>query len=174
MTPSDGQAWGPVIGIAVAAIVILIRMRGGAPRPLAMATMWIIPALLVIGFVAMTVTAHLAAGDFVWIALGLAAGSALGWQRGRMMAIHIDAETGRPMVRTSPAALVFILALMALRLGVRQLMETGAVAWHINPLLITDAFLAFAVGLLGVSRLEMFLRARRLASEQASAGKIVA
>lgn len=174
MSPSDGQTWGPVIGIAVAAVVILFRMRGGAPKPLAMTTMWILPALLVIGFVAMTVTAHLAAGDFLWIALALAAGSALGWQRGRLMAIHIDADTGRPMVKTSPAALVFILALMALRLALRQVMESGAVAWHINPLLITDAFLAFAVGLLGVSRLEMLLRARRLAAEHATAGKIVA
>ncbi|MBX3479154.1 MAG: DUF1453 family protein [Caulobacter sp.] len=174
MSPSDGQTWGPVIGIGVAALVILFRMRGGAPRPLAMTTMWIVPALLVIGFVAMTVTAHLAVGDFLWIVLGMAAGSALGWQRGRMMAIHIDADTGRPMVKTSPAALVFILVLMAVRLGLRQLMETGAVAWHINPLLITDAFMAFAVGFLGVARLEMFLRARRLAAEQASAGKIVA
>jgi membrane protein CcdC involved in cytochrome C biogenesis len=171
MNPQDGQTWGPVIGIGIAAVVMMIRARNGKAKPLSTVTMWIIPGLLLAGLVAMTVVSHLSALDYVWVLLALSIGAALGWQRGRMMPIHIDPETGKPLVKTSVAALVFILGLMAVRLALKQLLEGEAGAFHINPLMITDAFMALAVGLLGVARVEMFIRAQRLmAAHRAPAG----
>jgi hypothetical protein len=42
---------------------------------------------------------------------------------------------------------------------------------HADPRAMTDVLLSFAVGLIGVARLEMFLRARRLLAEaRAGAG----
>jgi hypothetical protein len=38
---------------------------------------------------------------------------------------------------------------------------TGGI-FHLTPQTITDLLVAFALGLLGVQRLEMYLRARRL------------
>ena len=165
MSPQDGQTWGPIIGIGVAVVVMTLRARSGKAKPMNYITLWIIPLLLLAGLVSLTVFSHLHPIDYLWVLAGLAAGSALGWQRGRMMPIHVDPDTGKPMVKTSMAALAFILGLMAVRLLLRNFFEGNAAAWHINPMLISDVFLAFAVGLLGMSRIEMFIRARRLVTE---------
>ncbi|RYF91102.1 MAG: DUF1453 family protein [Caulobacteraceae bacterium] len=162
MSPQDGQTYGPLIGIGIAAVVMLLRARGGKAKPMNVVTMWIVPALLFAGFVAVTATSHIHGLDYAWVIAAFAVGAALGWQRGRMMPIHIDPDTGKPMIKTSVAALLFILALMAARLVLRQVLEGSAASLHINPLLVTDAFMALAVGLLGVARIEMFIRARRL------------
>jgi hypothetical protein len=173
VTPHDGQTLGPLIGIGVAMAFLIFRMSTGKARPLNAATMWIVPGLLLAGFIAFTWSLHLPVIDDLWLALALAAGSALGWLRGRMMPIHLDPETGRPMVKVSPAALIFIVGLIAARYGLKQFVESHAAAWHANPMLIADGFMAFAVGLLGVARIEMFLRAQKLALAHADKGKLV-
>ncbi|MDB5472330.1 MAG: hypothetical protein JWR84_3890 [Caulobacter sp.] len=160
MSPQDGQTYGPLIGIGIAAAVMLLRARGGKAKPMNVVTMWIIPAMLFTAFVAVTATSHLHGLDYGWVIGAFVIGGALGWQRGRMMPIHIDPDTGKPMIKTSVAALVFILALMAVRIALRQVL-----AQYANSLLVTDAFMALAVGLLGVARIEMFIRARRLQAE---------
>lgn len=169
MSPQDGQTWGPIIGIGIAVVVMSLRARSGKAKPMNYVTLWVVPALLLAMLTSLVVFSHLHPIDYLWVIAGLAAGSALGWQRGRMMPIHVDPETGKPMVKTSVAALVFILGLMAARLLLRNVFETNAGAWHINPMLISDVFLAFAVGLLGTSRIEMFIRARKLVAEHQTA-----
>lgn len=165
MSPQDGQTWGPIIGIGVAAVAMTLRARSGKAKAMNLITLWIVPLMLLAMLASLVVFSHLKPLDYIWVLAGLAVGSALGWQRGRMMPIHIDPETGRPMIKTSIAALLFILGLMAARLLLRNVFETHAAAWHINPMLVSDVFLAFAVGLLGTSRIEMFLRARKLVAE---------
>jgi NAD/NADP transhydrogenase beta subunit len=178
MTPQEGHIWGPIIGIGVAVVVLAFRMRGigpnAPPRPVRMITMWIVPALLVlVGASVMAVSSHLGVLDWLWVFAGLVAGAALGWQRGRMVAITVDPDTGRPMSKTSGAAFVFILVLFAARAGLRYLFEGQAGAWHINPMMVTDVFLAFAIGMLGMQRVEIFIRARRLVAQHAATGNIV-
>ena len=166
MSPQDGQTWGPIIGIGVAAVAMTLRARNGKARPMNYVTLWIVPLMLLAMLAALVaLVSHLQPLDYLWLVVALAAGSALGWQRGRMMPIHVDPETHRPMVKTSVAALVFILGLMAVRLLLRHFFEGNSAAWHINPMMISDAFLAFAVGLLGMSRVEMFIRARKLVAD---------
>lgn len=165
MSPQDGQTWGPIIGIGVAVVAMTLRARSGKARAMNYATLWIVPALLLAMLGSLVVFSHLHPLDYLWVVAGLVAGGALGWQRGRMMPIHVDPETGKPMVKTSIAALIFILGLMGARLLLRNVFENHAAAWHINPMLVSDVFLAFAVGLLGMSRIEMFIRARRLVAE---------
>lgn len=169
----DGQTLGPFIGIAIAAVVMLFRMRGGKAQPLRTTTMWILPILLVIMFLGLTYASRLSLMGYGWVILALAAGSALGWQRGKLMPIHLDPDTGKPMVKTSPAALIFILGLVVVRLGLRSVFQDQAANLHIDPMLITDAFMAFAVGFLAVARIEMFIRARRLVEAKAGEGRIV-
>jgi len=165
MTPQDGQTWGPIIGIGIAVIAMTLRARSGKAKAMNFITLWIVPLMLLTMLAVLTYASHLKPLEYLWVAVGLAAGSALGWQRGRMMPIHVDPETGKPMVKTSVAALVFILGLMAVRVLLRGFFEGHAADWHINPMLVSDIFLAFAVGLLGMSRIEMFIRARRLVAE---------
>ena len=51
------------------------------------------------------------------------------------------------------------------RFGARYLLAAESGVVHVFAALITDGFVLFGAGLYGVSRLEMFLRARRLLRE---------
>jgi hypothetical protein len=117
-------------------------------------------------FAAMTVwllSASLPHGSgWAWIAAALLLGGAIGWQRGRLMRISVDPVTHQLNQHGSPAAMIFLIALIGLRLGLKALMAEEAQAWHLDVALITDSFVAFALGLITTTRLEMFLRARAL------------
>jgi len=157
------QVIGPLIGIVVFAAFFLLRLRRlSRGRPLKLEQIWILPAILVLvaGFVLWR--APPPAGDWPWLAAALAVGAALGWVRGSLMTITVDPQTHAMNVRASPAALIFVVALVAVRFGARSLLSGGAAGWSGHALLIADGFLLFAVGLLGVQRVEMAIRARRL------------
>ena len=74
-----------------------------------------------------------------------------------------DAQTGELKQRASPLAMLLLLALVVLKLGARQLFgETAAAQPGSSAMLLTDAFIGFAFGLLSATRLELYVRARRL------------
>jgi hypothetical protein len=161
----------PMIGYAIMAVilsvVLLIRFRRmNQSRPLKVERLWIVPALyLAITIIAFAATPPSAAGWALSI-IAFALGAALGWQRGRLMRIDVDPETHAVTFVQSPMAFLFIVVLIAVRTGMR----TAAQSWtagpfHMSPASLTDILVAFALGLLSVQRLEMFLRARRLLAE---------
>ena len=43
----------------------------------------------------------------------------------------------------------------------------GGAAWHVDVMAVTDILIAFALGLLTMQRVEMYLRAKRLLGEAA-------
>jgi membrane protein CcdC involved in cytochrome C biogenesis len=101
-----------------------------------------------------------------WVAIasvvGLAIGAAVGWQRGKMMHIHVDPETHALNQKASPAAMLFLIALIIVRTGARAVLgETGSS----SPAMLTDPLIAFALGMLTLTRLEMYVRAKRLLEE---------
>ncbi|GAA4765404.1 hypothetical protein GCM10023219_07860 [Stakelama sediminis] len=153
-----------VIMFAVIGVVLAFRMRRmSRMRPLRLEYLWVVPALY--GAIAVLAFASHLPSPLGWSLslVGLAAGGAIGWQRGRMMHIHIDPETHALNQKASPAAILFIVALIVVREGARMLAESGsATSMHINALLVTDVLIAFALGMFALQRLEMFLRARRM------------
>ena len=170
MQGAAGQPY-PLIGYIIMAvllaIVLIVRVRRvNQVRPLKVEQLWIIPGIyLVLAILAFITTPPSGAG---WLAsaVALAVGAALGWQRGRLMRIDVDPETHRVTMVQSPAALFFIVILIALRSGMRGAMQSGGAGFfHMSPEMLTDILVAFALGLLAVQRLEMFLRARRLLAE---------
>jgi hypothetical protein len=86
-----------------------------------------------------------------------------------MMEITVDPQTHALNMRASPAAIIFLVALLLIRFGLRAALATESHAWGLKAALITDGFILFALGLLGVQRLEMALRARRLLGEARTA-----
>ena len=42
------------------------------------------------------------------------------------------------------------------------LTEANAAAWHLDAVVVTDAFMLFAIGLIVTQRIEMYIRARRI------------
>ncbi|GAA0649938.1 hypothetical protein GCM10009101_24470 [Brevundimonas lenta] len=158
----------PLIAVAVAVPLMLLRNR--RPRPLHPNRMWIMPlvivALISLGLWASMTYGQPAAAPFgplSWLilAVGLALGAALGWQRGRMVVIHRLAD-GSLTAQASPLGLILIVALLLSRQALRPWMEQHAADWHVNPLAIQDAFMLFAMGLVVVQRIEMWIRARRI------------
>jgi hypothetical protein len=161
----------PLIGYAIMAAVLCLVLffrvrRVNQARPLKVERLWIVPALyLLVAATAFVATPPDAAGWGIAI-LAFALGAVLGWQRGRMMRIDVDPESHAVTATQSPAALLFIVVLIALRSGLREMAATGhGGLFHVSPATITDVLVAFALGLLGVQRLEMYLRARRLIAE---------
>lgn len=145
------------------ALAIFIRVRRfGRTQRLRLGTLWVVPAL----FLTLAATIFIAfppAGlGWLWIGLGLAAGSAVGWQRGRFIEISVDPETGLLNQRSSPAALVFIGALIAIRWALHYLVELSDARWHLGATLVSSIFVAFAAGVLTAYRAKIFLRGRHL------------
>jgi hypothetical protein len=66
--------------------------------------------------------------------------------------------------------MLFLVAIIAVRFGARALVESGVLPVHTNPMAISDVLLSFALGMFGVARVEMFLRARRLLASVRAAG----
>jgi hypothetical protein len=155
-----------LIGGAMLLLVMVLRFRNvGRHRKLRLETLWIVPAILG-GLAVMTFATALPSPLTLGLSLvALAIGSAVGWQRGRLMEIHVDPETHELNQRASLAGMLFLVAIIAVRFGGRMLIESGVLPVHADPRAVTDVLLSFAVGLIGVARLEMFLRARRLLAE---------
>ena len=167
MTPEQMRQYLPfLIGLPLVLIVLFFRLRGmRTERPLRIEWLWVTPALLT----AVTVMTFLPAPpqgmDWIWIALALVVGAVLGWYRGKMMHISVDPETHVVNTRASPAAMYFIVLILAARFGLRYVAMGEAQTWHLSVTLITGLFVVLAVGLLGVQRVEMFIRAQRLLGE---------
>ncbi|MBW4331479.1 cytochrome c biogenesis protein CcdC [Stakelama sp. CBK3Z-3] len=142
--------------------VLAFRMRSmNRLRPLRLERLWVLPAIYtLIGAMAFAGHPPSSAGWlFALVALGL--GAVLGWQRGKMMQIHVDPETHALNQKASPAAFLFIVALIVVRQAARIAVESGS-DMHVDPLIITDILIAFAIGMFSAQRIEMYLRAKRL------------
>ena len=158
------QSWvGYAITIAIIVVVMALRMRRmGQMRPLKLETLWIVPAL----YLAVAALMFWQLPSRGWVAIasaaGLAVGAAVGWQRGKMMHIHVDPETHALNQKASPAAMFFLIGLIVVRSGARAVFgESGGV----SPAMLTDPLIAFALGMFTLTRIEMYLRAKRLLGE---------
>ena len=151
----------------IIAIVLALRFRSmSRERPLKPSTLWVVPViyLLLVGSMLFSVTPSPAGWGL--LLLGVVIGAAIGWHRGKLIHISRDPESGAFSQRASPLAMLLLVALVALKLGARQIFGDSA-AGHpgSSAMLLTDAFLGFALGLLSATRLEIYLRVRRLTAE---------
>ena len=157
------QTMGPLIGIGVALSIILLRNR--RKRTLRPHLLWVMPLLVTtaIGFGLWANTQHPHFGPFAWIAfiLALALGCVAGWWRGKTITIEKEPD-GSLKAQASPLGLILIIGLVAARAGLREVMEANAAAWHLDAVVVTDAFMLFAIGMIVAQRVELYIRARRI------------
>ncbi len=159
-----------LIGLPIMAIVLFFRFRGvGQDRPLRVELMWIVPTIMIVMAGLLTWASHPAGAQWLWLAAAFALGGAIGWWRGKLIAISVDPQTHALTSRTSQVAMLFLLGLIAVRYGLREVIDANAARLGISLNLASDLFVVFAVGLLGVTRLEMFLRAMKLLGAARSA-----
>jgi len=151
------------ISVLFIGVVLFFRMRRmAAKQPLNPGRLWIMPAIF-LGIAVLTLAEQPLHGtEWLWAGLALALGVVAGWQRGRLMKIWIDPETGTLMNQGSGWAIVFLVGLIVLRTLLRTGLQYEASSWAISPALISNAFVMFALGLFGTTRVEMFIRAARL------------
>src|SRR5690348_7907250 len=158
------QGWiSYAITIGVIVIIMTLRMRRmGQMRPLKLETLWIVPAMYAAVAALMFYSLPPVGSVAIASLVGLAIGAVVGWQRGKMMQIHVDPETHALNQKASPAAMFFLIALIVIRAGARSVLgQTGGV----SPAMLTDPLVAFALGMFTLTRLEMYLRAKRLLEE---------
>lgn len=155
-----------VLPVVVMLVVVGLRLRSmSKPQPLKSARMWIVPVILVVLGVLMLVAKPLSPLGWGVSLAALLVGGALGWHRGKMIRIWRDEATGQWMQQASPAAMVFLLVVIALRYLVRTYFGvSGGSTETMDPtaLMATDALLTFAIGLVVATRAELFLRMRRV------------
>jgi hypothetical protein len=155
-----------LIPALVIGLVLFLRLRSmGKARPLRLERLWIVPAL----YLALTVflfaemTPH--GLGWLWAGLCLLVGGAIGWYRGAAMKISVDRETHALNQTASPLAFLVIVALIGLRYAIRAGAAYEAGLGNVDVALITDCLVAMALGLLSMTRLEMYLRGSRLLDE---------
>ena len=149
------------IGILVIAMGWRLR-RMGRVRPLKLGSLWVVPAIYFVVAAAMFVQLPPTYPVALASVVGLLVGAAIGWQRGKMMHIHVDPETHSLNQKASPAAMFFLFGLIIIRTLARTILgHTGSV----SPAMLTDPLIAFALGMFALTRLEMYIRAKRLLDE---------
>lgn len=155
-----------ILPIIVLVVVLGLRLRSmSKPQPLRSARMWIVPGVLVLLGIMMLIASPLTPAGMAISAATFIAGATLGWHRGKMIRIWRDENTGLPMQQASPAAMVFLLVIIVARYVVRAYFGVApgnGPAMDPRALIVTDALLTFAIGLVVVTRAELFLRMRRV------------
>ena len=163
------QSWiSMAVTLAIVVVIMALRMRGMSKmRPLKLETLWIVPVL----YLAVAAWMFVIMPPVGWVAIasvaGLVIGAGVGWQRGKMMHIHVDPETHALNQKASPAAMVFLIVLIIVRSLARTLLGADS---HVSPAMLTDPLIAFALGMFTLTRLEMYLRAKRLLDDARTAG----
>jgi hypothetical protein len=154
------------IPVLVISLVLFFRFRSmGKARPLRLERLWIVPAI----YLALTLVLFWEMTPrglgWLWAGLAFVAGSAIGWYRGKAMKISVDPETHALNQVASPLAMLVIIVLIGLRYAIRAGAVYEAGIGNVDVALITDCLVAMALGLLSMTRLEMFLRGSRLLDE---------
>jgi hypothetical protein len=164
MNPQGGNWLTAALPFVIVAVVIGLRLRTmGRERPLKIGTLWVIPVIYLVLVCSMLFALPPIPLGWGLIGLGIGLGAAIGWHRGKLIRIERDAETGELRQKASPLAMLLLVALVVLKLGARAIFgESAATQPGSSAMLLTDAFIGFALGLLSATRLELYLRARRL------------
>ena len=161
----QGHFQGQIITYVVIAIVVVLAIRRNMrTRRVRVETLWVFP-LILMAVAAAVLSAEPRPEYPTVIGMGAAfiAGGCVGWQRGRFTRINLDPATHTLMSQASPIGLMILAGLFVVRIGLR-----GYVAQTGDPhltILVTDGLLLFAVGMIALQRVEMWLRCRKMLAE---------
>lgn len=161
--PPNMGYWTYLIPLIVIGLVIF---RNARARRLRVETLWIAP-LMILLLVGLSLSQE-GMPTPAMLGLDIAAlvvGALLGWWRARFTKITVDPQTHQLTSQASPVGMLVILAIFAVRYGLRiyAMQNAGALPLPVGG--IADAALVISVGLVCAQRLDLALRASRLLSE---------
>jgi hypothetical protein len=151
-------------------IIAMIVARNLRPRRLRIELLWVWPAILLLfiaGYFYKFPPKSLT--DVAGLSVGFLVGAALGWWRGGLTRIDVDPATDTAMQQASPLGVLLILALFAVRTGVRYAIAQSGAALPASVEAVTGWLIALAVGVMVLQQLEIWLRARRLMAQAKAA-----
>ena len=169
MNPQQTQQLIPLLAIAVVATIIVIRNM--KPRRLRLEMMWVRPAIIMMvaaGFLVLTPFPHQPYALAI-IAAAAVVGTVVGFLRGRMVKVTVDPETHTAMSQASPLGVALILVIIGARYFLNSTMGTRSGHLDATAMLLTDALLIFGAGVVGVTGLEVWMRANRMVNESKAA-----
>ena len=155
-----------VLPIVIIAIVFALRFRNlNKPRPFNAGRLWLIPAIVAVAVGFFLVSFPPSALGWLIMVFAALIGAFAGLKRGQLMHLERDPQTGGLLMRQSPAALLFVFAILAARRAIA--FETGGgpagdPSGHIPPeaLLVTDGLMAFALAMVVLMRWTLWQRAK--------------
>lgn len=159
------QTWlTAALPFVIIAVVLALRLRSmSRERPLKVSSLWVVPLIYLLLVAWMLFAMPPTLTGWALVAVGVAIGAVLGWHRAKMIRIERNAETGELRQKASPLAMLLLVALIALKFGARAIFgESAAAQPGSSAMLLTDAFIGFAFGLLSATRFELYLRAKQL------------
>jgi hypothetical protein len=166
-----------LLPLAILGIVFAFRFRSlSKPRPFKPGRLWIAPALLAGLVCFMVATMPPAPSGWAALAFGLVLGAALGWKRGHLMHLEREPLSGGLLIRQSPAALLFILGIVAARrlfsagVGIDPGQPGADGAIPASALVLTDGMLGLALGMVAAMRWTLWQRAKSVAPHSSSEG----
>jgi hypothetical protein len=166
--PANAPAWTYLIPVVVFGLVIL---RNSRARRLRIESLWIAPVIILI-LVGLSISQQ---GIPTPLMMGvdlaaLAVGAGIGWWRARFTHITVNPETHELTSKASPVGMIVILAVFAVRYGIRMYAAENATSMGVSANDVADAALVISVGLVCAQRLEIALRATRLLNEARAGG----
>ncbi len=165
-----GASSGSLVTIAI--VVLILVARNSRPRKLKVDSLWVYPAILVVllGSSLAAAPPPITVTSISLLVGGFVLGALVGWQRGRLTHIELDPATQALTSRSSPIGMILILAVFALRYGLRDLLATYPQLVGVPVLAAGDALIVLTIAMLGAARLEMWIRARKMLAEAKGGG----
>ena len=151
-------------------LLAMILRRNLRARTLRMERLWVYPVILIaLTVLPMSYEPVPGVVTLLGFVVALGAGGAIGWYRGRLTKITINPTTHEFAAQASIAGTILIGVVFAARYAVRMAMTGGGSGLppglHLDVAGITQGLMLFAVAMLSVQRLEMFLRCQRLLAD---------
>jgi hypothetical protein len=158
--------------VSLVVVVVILVVRNSKPRALRIERLWIRPAVFttLVAVILVATPPPLTTVNIALLAISLGAGAGLGWLRGRFMRIEVNPDTHDITSRASPVGMIFILALLVVRMALRGALTSSKGVGGISATAVYDDLILLAGGMMVIQGLEMWLRARRLLA-QAQAAK---
>ncbi|MEO5865636.1 MAG: DUF1453 domain-containing protein [Sphingomonas sp.] len=151
-----------IVPVAVFVMIFALRARRMSQiRPLKLRYLWIVPAIYLAVLIGFITAKPPGLGGWAILLVACALGAAIGWRRGMMMQISIDLESRALRQKGSPLAILFLLGIILVKMAA----QAEGAALHFDAQLVTDAAFAFGLGMFGATRVEMYLRAKRLLAD---------
>lgn len=154
-----------VLPFVVIGVVLALRFRNlSKPRPFNAGRLWIAPALITLVAAAFLITSPPDATGWAIVVVGAVLGIGAGMLRGKWMHLERDPATGKLLIRQSPLALLFLVAIIVARRGLSYELGAGGAdaSGHLTTttLWVTEGLLGFALAMIVAMRWTLWQRSK--------------